>query len=110
MSSCGSNAIHPFRRCLQQLAHVEAVEREHTGVGSFTHLRVPIDMPHVPFRVSPVAPFIESPELKYGGGVILFFEYGFASMLEIYTAGDTFADPIREWRLVPSALPAEDNE
>ncbi|MFA7235449.1 MAG: hypothetical protein WC058_01180 [Phycisphaeraceae bacterium] len=87
-----------------QHSHVQAVAREFTGKGSFTSLRVPSDMPRTSFRVSPVSPYIESTQIQYGGGSVLFFEDGLASTLELYSHGNTFPESISDWRFVPENL------
>ena len=95
----------PDESMREQLRHVEAMDREFTGVGSFTGLRVRTDAPRVGFRVAPACPLIQSPQLEHGGGSVLFFEDGHAVMLELYAYGDSFAEDISEWRLVSDMWP-----
>ena len=84
----------------EQLKYVESVSREFTGVGSFTKLKVHQDSPRVQFRVRPLEPLIESPEIQDGAGVVLHFENGRTSLLELYTlGGTTFPTDLREWQL-----------
>jgi hypothetical protein len=92
-------------RVREQLQHVKATSREFTGVGSFTDLCVPADAPCVDFRVSPVDPYIESPQLQHGGGSVLFFEDGHAATLELYAIADVLSEDITDWRLLPEKLP-----
>jgi hypothetical protein len=86
----------------QQLAHLEVLNREYTGVGSFTKLKVPPDSPRVPYRVLPVSasPWIESPQLEAGGGSVLFFADGRATDLELFANGGSFPEILATWRLI----------
>lgn len=82
-----------------QLSVVEVVEREYTGVGSFTELRVLKTLPRVNYRVCPVHPLIDSRELQHGGGSVLFFEDGLACTLELYAYAGDFPQDLRTWSL-----------
>jgi hypothetical protein len=81
----------------KQLAVAHPIKRDFTGVGSFTSLKVPSDLPRV--RVRPADPLIESPQLGEGGGSVLLFVDGFAQTLELYSYGDNFPEQIESWRL-----------
>ena len=89
----------------RQLDAVEAVQRRFTGVGSFTELLVPADLPRVSFRVCPINPLIESSALEHGGDSVLFFEDGLASTLELYAFVGSFPEAITAWKLSPWRKP-----
>lgn len=84
----------------EQLRSVQPLSREFTGVGSFTVLKVEPGLPDVGYRVAPIDPHIESPEIQDGAGVVLFCDGGQASLLEFYTFGSTvFPESLTEWTL-----------
>jgi hypothetical protein len=87
----------------EQLKSAQPVSREFTGVGSFTVLKVPPGLPGVGYRVAPIDPHIESPEIQEGAGgagVVLFCDGGQASLLEFYTFGSTvFPESLTAWTL-----------
>jgi hypothetical protein len=77
------------------------IEREYTGVGSFTELRVQDERaPRTTLGISPVDPNIVSPELSHGGGCVLFFENGLLATLELFAYVGEFPRDLREWTLV----------
>lgn len=90
-----------------QLQAVNVVSREFTGCGSFTDLRPADASLRTSYReVSGTqCPQIESPDLEYGGGAVVFFEDGIAAKLELYSYGDTFPPDLREWRLLEAVYP-----
>jgi len=82
---------------VKQLAVARPVKREFTGVGSFTELEVPADVPRV--QVQLAGPAIESPQLDTGGGSVLFFSDGLVRTLELYSHGNDFPEKLDTWRL-----------
>jgi len=74
---------------LSQLRGATVIDRDYTGVGLFTKIRVSENTPLLSKsnRYIEDAPKIhlEHPELEAGAGVILWFEEGKVSTLECYT-------------------------
>ncbi len=74
---------------LAQLREATVLERDYTGVGLFTKIRVSENSPLLSKsnRYIEEAPktHLEHPELEAGAGVILWFEDGKVSTLECYT-------------------------
>jgi hypothetical protein len=102
VSETSDRALHA------QLKGARVTEREHTGVGCYSSLECPTDMPVTsdPYRDrGPVTgPNFESPQIKYGGGSLLWFKDGLVSKLEIYTHEGEFPknhDDILEFKLSP---------
>ena len=87
----------------EQLKSAQPHSREFTGVGSFTVLKVSPGLPDVGYRVAPIDPHIESPQIQEGAGgagVVLFCDGGQASLLEFYTFGSmVFPECLAEWTL-----------
>ena len=86
----------------EQLKVARPVKRDFSGVGSFTELDVPRDMPRVTFKMAPshTEPFIVAPELKYGASVLLFATDGLVSVLEIAAIDNSFPESFTTWKLV----------
>ena len=79
----------------RQLAACHQLERELTGVGAFTKLAVPRDLPPIDrMKIgSPISgPWIEATTgVQYGGSSLLFLDdTGYATELEIAIAGEDF--------------------
>lgn len=72
-----------------QLDAARVTEREHTGVGCFSELVLPNDVPRTqrPYgdRGPINGPHFESPAVPHGGSTLLWFENGLVDCLEIYT-------------------------
>jgi hypothetical protein len=86
---------HPALAILRaQHAVAEMAERELSGVGSFTHFRVPTDAPALPGGahavVDDVAFDLEGRET--GGGAILFVRDGVLDMLELVMLTEPWPD------------------
>ena len=91
-----------------QLKGVRVTERKHTGVGCYSRLESPAEAPATsePYRDrGPITgPIFESPQIKNGGGSLLWFKDGRVSELEIYTYEGEFPknhDDILEFKLNP---------
>lgn len=82
--------------------------REHTGVGCYVTIAVPLDAPESTAAYSsrgPLAgPSFESPAVEHGGGTLLWFEAGRACCLEIYAFAERFPvdhSELGDFRLLP---------
>lgn len=84
----------------EQISLATMLTREWTGVGFFTSLSVPCDLPAVEAKSPINGPVIESPGIDYGGGAILFLDdTGHIKTLEMYANGNRFDETITEFRL-----------
>jgi hypothetical protein len=84
---------HPVLAVLrQQLAVVEVVDREYTGVGFFTNLRVPASAPRFPQTSRLVLGDVhaEVEGLQHGVGFLLFVDNGALQMLEGFSYVDSW--------------------
>jgi len=84
----------------EQITAAVVTKREFTGVGSFTSLSVPSELPaiHSPSPIN--GPVIESEGIEYGGGAILFLDStGHITELEMYANGNRFAESITSFKL-----------
>ena len=90
-----------------QLATAVVVEREHTGVGSYTDLAVPADAPRIPDRALEEVP-VRGPMLR-GEGIdmdalsLLWVEDGAITCLELAAFGEHFPEDcpaveLEEWQ------------
>lgn len=74
----------------EQLKHCRVVDREYSGHGFFTSFEHEQGSPKVteghknPFGMV----YIESPQLEYGGGAIIFFKHDLIECLEAYAYGE----------------------
>ncbi len=92
--------IHSNDKSLEkQCSSVIVKDREFSGVGIFTYFSVSNELPHCTFGQSPVDPYIDSPDLKDGGGCTLFLKDGYLDFLEIYSFGNSFPKEIIEYEL-----------
>ena len=73
----------------QQLAAVSVADRDYTGVGLYTNLKVSEESPLLsksnPYIEETPKIHLEHPELDAGAGVLLWFKDGKISTLECYT-------------------------
>ena len=78
----------------QQLAVVEAIKREFTGVGFYTDLRAPDDVAALggDAELGDVNATIDG--LSNGAGFVLFIRKGRLSMLEGYTYDEPWPNPV----------------
>ena len=87
--------VEPLASLREQVGHATVVEREFTGVGTFTTFAVNEACPRVVppnFTISDVA--YELAGVEHGGGVVLFVRDGHLSMLELYNWTDDWpAEP-----------------
>ena len=78
----------------QQLATAQIAERDHTGVGCYSRLRIESDAPRSSASYASRGPLqgpnFESKAVEYGGGTQLWFKLGLADSLEIYAHGNYF--------------------
>lgn len=95
---------HPNLRILrEQLSDCVVTERELTGVGLFTHLRIadghpPIQTDREQIIVCCVG--LHSPQLVHGAGFLLFLEHGYLDFLEgVCNVGDEQWNDIVEFEL-----------
>ena len=92
---CGDQSL------AEQCRQATAPFREYTGVGVFVTLEVPESVevcglaraPEVPY------PYVNSPDLEYGAGCVLFLEDGRLDTLEIFAYGDSFPEDIDDYVL-----------
>jgi hypothetical protein len=87
-----------------QLDAAQFVRREWTGVGFFTHFVVPreiepIDPKKLKGGIPIHGPLLNSPDIEYGGGSLLWEEEGFVDCLEMYAFGDFFHETVTEFEL-----------
>jgi hypothetical protein len=96
----------------QQLRRAVLIRRDYTGVGFHTYCCAPDELPAFPLDTPrPLeGPQIESPELEYGAGSLVWHEDGRLSCLEIFAYGDSFPESLAEYGLVasPAAAPQGD--
>ena len=72
------------------------------GVGSFTFLSVPSDVPAIHGRSPISGPVIEAEGIELGGGALLFLDdTGHITDLEMYANGDEFSESITAFELTP---------
>ena len=84
----------------EQIRAATFIEREHTGVGSFTEISVSSGLPSVNCPSPIIGPTIESDGIEYGGSSILFLvDSGHLDTLEMVANGDSFAESIAEFQL-----------
>jgi len=98
----------------EQLAACRPVERDLTGVGSFTKLSISAGAPRIDMQTtrSPITgPWIEECEgIQHGGSALLFLdESGYAETLELVANGEHFDESVtafslHEW-IEPGAAP-----
>jgi hypothetical protein len=83
-----------------RLATAEIARREHTGAGFYVYLshqadtkwdRLPVDGPN-----------IESSQLEFGAGSMLWLSHGEPCCLEIYSYGNHFPEHLDEFKLSSS--------
>ena len=92
-------------KILAQYEKAHVTGREFTGHGFFTNFEVtdPADSLGCGFNTELGALTVEFPEVKYGGGFVLFVRNGFIETLEGFVYGDdTWPEPITQYKLVPS--------
>lgn len=87
----------------EQLRKVVFLEREYTGVGSFTYIAIPSETVLKAGLISgsmPIeGPHIKSPLLDYGALSLIFFKKGIITDLEIAAYGDSFPENLEEYFL-----------
>ena len=98
---------HPvFEGLRMQLARSEVSEREFTGVGFFTTLAVPSDVPSVPVRrrlhLGDVAVTMDG--VAHGVGLVLFVEDGRLALLEGFTYDDPWPNEIVNYTISPGGV------
>ena len=80
----------------RQLAEVDIVEREPTGVGCYSKISTPNNAPPAIQPVSALGPLsgpiFQSPAVEHGGMTLIWFSDGVADTLEIVTFTDHFPD------------------
>jgi hypothetical protein len=95
---------HPILVALRkQLENATISSRSFSGVGFFTHFRVPETIPHVP---SPNGRLVfgdvngEIKGIKHGAGFVLFLDQtGYLDMLEGYTYDDDWPEDTSNFKL-----------
>lgn len=80
----------------RQLEIAQRAPREYSGVGFFTHFRVPLEAPRLPggpsFRFGDV--IAEMDGLEHGAAFVLFVDGGVLTMLEGYTYDESWQQPV----------------
>lgn len=92
-------------KIMAQYENAHVTGREFTGHGFFTNFEVtdPADSLGEGYDNQLGALTVEFPEVKYGGGFVLFIKNGFIEMLEGAVNGDDpWPEPITQYKLVPS--------
>jgi hypothetical protein len=75
--------------------------REYTGVGSFTSLSVPPELPSIHCSSPITGPIIEAKGIEHGGFAILFLdEAGHLNEIEMIANGRYFAESITTFELI----------
>ena len=83
-----------------QIRAAVPTKREYTGVGSFTTLSVPSQLPGIESKSPVDGPVIESNGVDHGGAAMIFLDdSGHLEILEMYANGDHFAEGITDFRL-----------
>jgi hypothetical protein len=83
-----------------QCASACPVKREHTGAGLYVDLAIPDGVPPITnFDYGEYDPVIESPDLPFGGGMVLFCENARLKLLEIYAFGNEFPESLDVFEL-----------
>lgn len=81
-----------------QVKAAQFVKRDWTRIGFFVTLNVPKDT--APIETSHAnGPWIESPDIEFGGGAVLLAEGGHITTLEMYAHGSFFNENISEFKL-----------
>jgi hypothetical protein len=84
----------------EQIAAAAVTGREYTGVGFFTRLSVPSDVPAIQCPSPISGPVIEAEGIAHDGGAIIFLDdTGHITQLEMYANGDRFAESITSFEL-----------
>ena len=95
---------HPvFAGLRMQLARCEVSEREFTGVGFFTTLAIPADVPLVPLdrRLALGDVHATMNGVEHGVGLVLFVDEGRLALLEGFTYDGAWPDQIKNYRINP---------
>ena len=98
---------HPvFAALRKQLARCEVSEREFTGVGFFTTLAIPADVPSVPLdrRLALGDVHATMNGVEHGVGLVLFVEDGRLALLEGFTYDGAWPDEIQNYRIDPGEI------
>jgi len=81
--------LAPLPGLRTQLAHASVIERKYTGVGVFTDMKVPSDIPSVqPANFELGDASYELDGVQDGGGVVLFVRDGRLTTLEVFNWTD----------------------
>ncbi|MBU6321318.1 MAG: hypothetical protein KGI78_00475 [Patescibacteria group bacterium] len=88
-----------------QLVSASFKKREWTKVGFYTYFDVPrtlqpvasISMARRGFPIT--GPFIESPDIEFGGGSLLWGKDGYIDCLELYANGGSFKEHVGQFHL-----------
>ena len=83
----------------RQIKAAKLTERAHTGKGFYITVEIPKDIPKVDIEWPLTGPSIESKDIEYGGGSLLWGKDGFVDFLEMYAYGDTFEKNVKEFNL-----------
>lgn len=85
-----------------QIRAAVATQRAWTGAGFFLDLAVPAKAPPAGSGIGShlEGPFVESPALEYGAGVILVSKYYRLLFLEVFAYGGHFPEELSEYRLL----------
>jgi hypothetical protein len=93
----------------QQLAAASVSGRKLTGVGCFTEIAVPADVPKA--SIAPHARLTgvgaQMPSLRHGAGFVLFLKNGVCERLEGFTYDEPWPDRIDEFTLTYVKLPRD---
>lgn len=93
---------HPvFAGLRTQLARCEVSKREFTGVGFFTTLTIPADVPSVRVdrRLALGDVHVTMDGVEHGVGLVLFVEDGRLALLEGFTYDDAWPADVRNYRI-----------
>jgi hypothetical protein len=93
---------HPvFAGLRTQLARCQVSKREFTGVGFFTTLAVPSDVPSVPLRrrLDLGDVHVTMDGVEHGVGLVLFVEDGRLALLEAFTYDDPWPHEIANYTI-----------
>lgn len=99
-------SAYPNSELAAQVASARFVKRKWTGVGFFTYLKVPkqlkpINLGDFGGRWPVDGPGLNSIDIEYGGGTIVWGENGYMDCIEMYAYGNFFNETVKDFELVP---------
>lgn len=85
---------------IDQLKVVQCIERKYTKLGFFISLSVPKELKQINTNSNyVVGTNIESIDIEFGGGSLLFIKDGYIDCLELYANGSFFGEDVQNFKL-----------